>query len=217
MFQQNKFIKNRIFHICNKSIANFGIFKDPQNVERFIITLHYYNGLEGKISLSKNLRKATREAKTQSLLDQKDRAQIKFLAYCIMPDHYHLLIKVLVDNSLSKYLNDIENSYTRYFNLKFNRKGPLWQSRFRSVLIRTNEQLLHVSRYIHLNPVTDKLVEKPEDWKFSSYRDHVQRKRYLESTLKEISIRSQETYKNFVENNIDYQRRLKIIKKLLLE
>lgn len=215
--QRNKFKKKDFFHICNKSIANFGIFKDPQNAERFMITLHYYNSLEGKTSLSRTLEKATRELKTRSLLDRKDNAQIKFLAYCIMPDHYHLLIKILCDDSLSKYLSDVENSYTRYFNLKFNRKGPLWQSRFRSVLIRTNEQLLHVSRYIHLNPVTDKLVKKPEDWEFSSYRNYIQRTHYLESILKEISIRSQTTYQSFVENNIDYQRKLKRIKKLLLE
>lgn len=120
-----------------------------------------------------------------------------------MPDHYHLLIKSLSHEKISKYISDVENSYTRYFNIRNNRKGPLWQSRFKAVVIKNNLQLLHVSRYIHLNPTTNSLVNHPEDWRFSSY--------------KEISISNRFTYKRFVENNINYQRRLKQIKKLVLE
>ena len=122
-----------------------------------------------------------------------------------MPDHYHLLFKVTSEKLISKYISDIENSYTRYFNLKHNRKGPLWQSRYRAVPITSNEQLLHVSRYIHLNPTTKGLVDFPEEWKYSSYKDIISSQSILDS-LVEISIQDRKKYKKFVDDNLDYQK-----------
>ncbi len=217
MLQKNKFIKDSIFHVCNKSIANFGILKDHKNAERFIMTLHYYNYNEEKISLSQYLRKKGEKITDVNLLEPTENNIVKFIAYKIMPDHYHLVIKNLTNNHLSKYINTIENSFTRYFNIRFNRKGPLWQSRFRSVLVKTSEQLLHLTRYVHLNAVTDYLVDKPEDWKFSSYRNYIDTEGYLKNVLTEITIKKLDLYKKFVENRIDYQRRLKKIKKFILE
>jgi len=134
-----------------------------------------------------------------------------------MPDHYHFLLKIIKDGSFSKFIGDVENSFTRYFNIKFDRKGPLWQNSFKAVEIRSNEQLLHVSRYIHLNPTTSRLVERPEDWIFSSYKDFITDKKLLNDFMKEISINDITDYKKFVENNIEYQRDLKRIKKFLFE
>ena len=65
------------------------------------------------------------------------------------------------------------NSYTRYFNEKIKRKGPLWEGRFKKVLVNSDEQLLHLTRYVHLNPVSAGIVEKPEDWPCSSYREYI--------------------------------------------
>lgn len=204
-----------IFHVFNKSIANFGIFKYPEKSQRFIETLDYYNNSNIKKKFS--LAKGSNEYSYQNLLFPKAEGLIKFLSYCVMPDHYHLLVKILVDNIFSKYLSDVENSYTRYFNLKFKRKGPLWQSRFKAVKIKNNEQLLHVSRYINLNPTTAELVEKPEDWLFSSYKDLITNPKFLEDFLPEISISDALMYKKFVEDQKDYQRRLKMIKKLIFD
>ena len=134
-----------------------------------------------------------------------------------MPDHYHLLVKIIHANKFSQYISIVENSFARYFNVKNNRKGPLWQSRFKSVIIESNEHLLHVSRYIHLNPATNYLVDNPEDWILSSYKDFISNEKYLKEYVKEISINSCFDYKKFVENNKDYQRRLKHIKKLMID
>lgn len=202
------------FHVFNKSIANYSILKDLNNSQRFVDILDYYNNLEVKPSFSTYL-KANLEFKNQILIPRST-AKIKFITYCIMPDHYHLLIKILCDYTLSKYINDVENSFTRFFNIKFERKGPLWQSSFKAVKIKTNEQLLHVSRYVHINPTTSNLVTKPEDWVFSSYRNFISTKETLKN-IYEISIRRSDAYKKFVDNRINYQKSLKIIKKLLIE
>ena len=209
-----KFPQGKIHHIFNKSIANYPIFKDLDNSQRFIQTLDYYNNTLVQVNLGNFLK--TNKDYSPELLTIKDGGLIKFLAYCIMPDHYHLLVKILKENCLSKYINDVENSYSRFFNLKFKRKGPLWQSSFKSVQIKSNEQLLHVSRYIHLNPTTANLVDKPEDWIFSSYKYYLN-SFILNNYLIEISINDTNSYKKFCQANIDYQKKLKLIKKLILE
>ena len=214
MMIRNKYPSSSIYHLCNKSIANFKIFRDEIFTSRFITTLDYYNRKKIKRSLSDYLK--SKEYIVENLLYPTD-SLVKFLAYCIMPDHYHLLVKINAENSLSRYLNNVENSFTRFFNLKNYRKGPLWQSRFKSVLIESNEQLLHVTRYIHLNPTSSRLVTTPEDWNFSSYRDYINGNQFLNEILVEVSIKNPVIYKKFVDDQSDYQKRLKSLKKLLLD
>jgi putative transposase len=212
------FSTGEIFHVFNKSIANYGIFKDLNNSQRFINTLDYYNSGLINESFSKYLKRNDDNYNNcLSLFYPKEFPYLKFLSYCVMPDHYHLLLKILKDGCLSKYISDVENSFTRYFNIKFERKGPLWQTSFKAVRIKSDQQLLHVSRYIHLNPTTSGLVERPEDWKFSSYQDFISNKKILEEMVTEISISHPVEYRKFVEDQKDYQKELKLIQKLILD
>ena len=215
MNRGNIFTQGEIFHIFNKSIAKYGIFKDLNNCQRFIQALDYYNNHNYGTNLGNYLKK--NKNYFPQLLDIDKISFLKFISYCVMPDHYHLVIKILKESILSKYINDLANSYTRYFNFKFDRKGPLWQNNFKAVRIETNEQLLHVVRYININPTTEGLVKKPEDWKYSSYRDLISNPKYLKDIITEISISDPKKFKKFCENNIDYQKKLRAIKKLLLE
>lgn len=209
------FKKGEIFHIFNKSIANYGIFKDPNNSFRFLQTLVYYNSLSTKINLGTFLK--TNPRFEPNIFFLKFDSIVKFISYCIMTDHYHLLVKILADDVFPKYISDVENSFSRFFNVKFNRKGPLWQTSFKAVKVKTNEQLLHLSRYIHLNPTTAGLVDNPEDWPFSSYKKIITDPSLLAKFLPEISIANPLSYKKFVEDRKDYQKKLKLIKKLLFD
>lgn len=215
MRRKDKFIEGETYHIFNKSISNYGIFKDIDNGQRFLNTLEFYNSN----LTTKSFSDVTKRKKYdyQNIIYPRENSKCKILSYCVMPDHYHFLVKICLNKTFSKFLGDVENSFTRYFNIKFNRQGPLWQNSFKAVEIRSNEQLLHVSRYIHLNPTTNRLVDNPEDWTLSSYKDFITDKKLLKFFIKEISIDDIDIYKKFVENNIDYQRNLKQIKKLLLE
>lgn len=209
-----KFYDDCFYHVFNKSISNFGIFSKSKNSLKFIDSLYYYNNLKIVLSLSVYLRK---NSLCSNLLIPRDNLIAKIISYCIMPDHYHLLVKIIHADKFSKYINNVESSFTRYFNIKTNRKGPLWQSRFKSVIIESNEHLLHVSRYIHLNPTTNYLVDKPENWNLSSYKDLISDEKYLNENINVMSINSCLDYKKFVENNLDYQRKLKHIKKLMID
>lgn len=215
MRRKDKFIEGEIYHVFNKSISNYGIFKNLSNSQRFLNTFEYYNNCIVTKSYSQFIR--SKKFNYKNIIYPVENTHCKILSYCIMPDHYHFLLRILNTGVFSKLINTIEDSFTRYFNIKFDRKGPLWQNSFKSVEIRSNEQLLHVSRYIHLNPTTNRLVDRPEDWIFSSYKDFITDKKLLNNFMKEISIDDISDYKQFVENNIDYQRDLKHIKKLIFE
>ncbi len=212
MIRGHGFSKNEIYHICNKSISNYAIFAKNENVLRFLSLLEYYNDKKNSSRFSYFLK--TNKYSYNNLLLQPEQSRVKFLGYCVMKDHYHLLLKVL-DEPISSFVGRIENGYSHYFNIKYKRMGPLWQSRFRCIRITTNEQLLHVTRYLHINPCTSRYVSKPEDWPYSSYLSYLDQN--LLNSLTEISIKNSQTYRKFCEDQIDYQKTLKDIKDALLE
>jgi len=107
---------------------------------------------------------------------------IVIVAYCLMPNHYHLVVGVkqtseVLETSevsdVSAGMMQLSVSYTKSINKRYQRSGVLFQGPFQAVHVDRNEYLLHLSRYIHLNPVTAGLVEMPEDWEFSSYREYI--------------------------------------------
>lgn len=213
--EERKLYANEYYHIFNKSISNFNIFSNINDATRFLHALDYYNNKKLNIKLSRAI--SIESYEYSNLLYINENPFVKYIAYCVMPDHYHLLIKCLYDFEFSKFINIVQNSYSRYFNIKHNRKGPLWQSPYKFVRIENNEQLLHVSRYIHLNPTTSKLVELPENWLFSSYNDYINNQQILNQVLTEISIKTPLEYKKFVENNKDYQKTLRDIRKQMID
>lgn len=207
------FPRGDIFHLCNKSISNYHIFRKEKWIIRFLTAVNYYNNISVEMSLSKALRKPLN---LLNILTRNPQQIISILAYCIMPDHYHLLVRVNSDYQLSKYVSNLENSYSRYYNKINERKGPLWQSRFRAIHIEDADTLLHVHRYIHLNPTTAGLIREPEQYRWSSCHSYFFDPQTLLNS-KEIPSTSIQTYRQFVENQIDYQKTIKGIRCKLLE
>ena len=210
-------VEGEIYHIFSKSIAGFKIFRDNPEYERMRNLFKYYrierpplrfsafSGIKDKEDFQKHL------ALKESLVD--------IIAYCLMPTHIHLVLKQQKEKGISIFIGNILNSYTRYFNIKTKRKGPLWESRFKSVVVKGDEQLLHLTRYIHLNPVTAYLVDKPEDWAFSSYKEFLWETKEEERlcNYSEALEAKPETYREFVDARTDYQRELARIRELLIE
>jgi putative transposase len=213
-------MEENVYHVYNKSIAGYVIFNEDLEFTRIIDVIHYYRTAKPGLKFSeyeelRNTNHGTKKYPTRHNLD----SIVQIIAFCIMPTHIHLILRGLKENGIPTFVSTILNSYTRYFNLKHKRKGPLWEGRSKKVLIESDEQLLHLTRYIHLNPVTAYLVNKPEKWAFSSYGE------YLSMAKAEDRICNYENlmdivptaYKKFVEDLIDYQRELAKIKKLLYE
>lgn len=114
-----------------------------------------------------------------------------------MPNHYHLIIQVLKEGSLEKGMQKFSTSYTKAVNKQQGRVGHLFQGRYKSKPIPGNEYLLHLSRYIHLNPVRAGLVRRPEQWEFSNYLDYIgQRKNNIVKS--DIILMQINDYREFV-------------------
>ena len=138
---------------------------------------------------------------------------LDIVAYCLMPTHYHLLVQVkeISDTSnaaVSKVMMRLSVSYTKAMNKRYDRVGTLFQGAFRAKHVNGDEYLVHLSRYIHLNPVIAGLVELPENWEFASYRDYIGvRNGSLprpEIVLSQFP--SPEAYREFVESYVPQER-----------
>lgn len=135
-----------------------------------------------------------------------------------MPNHFHLLLRQNIDHGVSDLLRKVSNSYTKYFNIKYKRVGPLLQGQFKAVLIENDEQLIHLSRYIHLNPYVAGLVQIPEDYTWSSYKEFLDREGNLVDKKHVLDFfPSIDGYKIFVNEHQGYAKELDRIKHLLLE
>jgi REP element-mobilizing transposase RayT len=141
------------------------------------------------------------------------------VAYCLMPTHYHLLVLVKDASgvsetpevcAVSRAMQRFSISYTKAMNKRYDRAGALFQGAFRAEHVDGNTYLLHLSRYIHLNPVLAGLAACAEDWEFSSYQDYVGlREGKLprpESVLAQFQ--SAEAYQEFVESYLPEEREI---------
>ncbi|NQT28386.1 MAG: transposase [Candidatus Omnitrophica bacterium] len=211
-------VEGKVYHILSKSIAEFKIFRNNVEYERISNALKYYKIESTPLRFSLFLEIKNKERFFEKHF-VKERNIVKIIAYCFMPTHMHLILKQLKPNGISIFMSNVCNSYTRYFNVKTKRRGPLWESRFKNILVKTDEYLLHLTRYLHLNPATARLVKKPEDWEFSSYNEFLgrankEKKLCSYSDLLKINPKD---YRKFVNSRINYQRKLAKIKKLFLE
>ena len=146
----------------------------------------------------------------QRLRDYFVEGVVDIIAYCLMPNHYHLLVYVLCDDFGHAVMQPFSTSYTKAVNREQQRVGHLFQGRYKGKLVDQNAYLLHLSRYIHRNPVTAGLVAHPADWVFSSYRDYVGLR---QGTLPKPEVvlaqfASVEAYAAYVEEGDDNDRKI---------
>jgi len=136
-------IPNQHYHIYNRAIAGHLLFRDDHNYEYFLSRIHKYL-LESSI----------------------------LRAYCLMPNHYHLIVEV-TDDEFPGAMHKLALSYVVSFNRVYDHRGHLFQGTYQRKLITDLSYLLHLSRYVHLNPVKAKLAGKAELWDYSSYQEYI--------------------------------------------
>jgi putative transposase len=104
------------------------------------------------------------------LLKYSRQSQVTIVAYCLMPNHYHIVARQNLSGSLPSFMKKTFSAYTQAINKRFGLSGSLFQGQAKIKEITTDQYCLQVIRYVHLNPVNAGLVQKPEDWLFSDYR-----------------------------------------------
>jgi putative transposase len=130
---------------------------------------------------------------------------LRVIAYCLMPNHYHFLLRPEEDGCLSLFIQRLFNSYTQAFNKQQNRSGTLFESRVKSILVDTDEYALHLCRYIHLNPLKAKLVTRLSEWPYSNYLEWTGRRNgaLIDQAFTQEYFPNAKDYEAFVMNGID--------------
>ena len=136
---------NSYYHIVNRGNQKQNIFQEQADYEEYAGILALY----------------------------KRKFGIKLLCYCFMPNHVHLILELQNTKELAKFMQCITQSYAKWFNLKYNKVGHLWQGRFKSMLIEKDNYFLDCVYYVEANPVRAGIVTSPLDYAWSSYKERV--------------------------------------------
>jgi putative transposase len=153
-----QYIENGYYHIYNRGVEKRPIFLDEQDYGVFLSYIKEYLSSKDINSLQKQLALASTDWREKSNILREINLnnfsdEIKLLAYCLMPNHFHLIIKQSQLNSIDLFMNSLNTRYVMYFNKKYKRVGPLFQGVYKAVLIESSEQLLYLSAYVHNNPI----------------------------------------------------------------
>lgn len=216
-------VTDQFYHVFNRGINKQPIFLNTRENKRAQRVLRFYSFKNPRIKFSKLLLLSKEDQiKFWGNLQKTNNKSVEIICYCLMPNHFHFLLKQQADNGISRFMSNFQNSYTRYFNTRHGGIGPLLQGQFKAVRVEDENQLLHLSRYIHLNPYSSFIVKEVDDitsYPWSSFPEYLG-KAGISICSKDIilsNFKSAEAYQGFVLDQADYQRRMNIIKHLLLE
>ncbi len=214
------------YHIFNRGSARQPIFNNKRDYERFVLTFSYYRFNNPPVKLSRFINLPDHLKKELILdLNRKNEKLVDVLCFVLMPNHFHFLLQQLSDNGISTFIRKTNNSWSRYFNTKYNRPGTLFQGVFKAKHIETDEQLLHLSRYIHLNPLTSYVVKDKDflSYQWSSLSLYLNNKPNIipydavNTKIILTHFSSGNSYKQFVLDQRDYAKQIEKIKHLTFE
>lgn len=212
-YRYDDFTPGEVYHVYTRGVNRTNTFRNQVDFQRFTdLTLHCLpQGSIRSFSIARRFKQAIHLTKNGTGL-------VDLLCYCLMSNHIHLLLKENTKGGTSLYMQRLLNSYAKYFNLRYKRSGPLFTGRFKAVLVDKDEQLLHVSRYIHLNPYAAHLTNNVFSYPWSSLANYVQSKtQRLCHTDLMLEMMDETSYDGFVKNEADYARTLGDTKHLFID
>ncbi len=170
MARPHIFAPGEYYHLYSRGIEKRNIFVDKKDYERFIKILFFCNSDKSIV-----IRDLPRGLTFVDHLNKRGETLIDIGAYCLMPNHFHILVKEKAEKGISLFMQKLITAYTMYFNSKYSRKGRLFESSYKSTHANYDEYLKYLFAYIHLNPI--KLID-PE-WKQNKLRNTEKIKKYL--------------------------------------
>lgn len=210
-----------LYHIYNRGVNKRTIFTNKRDYQRVLETIKFYLSIEPPVRYSQLflLARDNRQKLLRETLKQKKLVDI--ICFCLMPNHFHFLLKQNVNNGISNFMRKFQVSYSRYFNTKHERIGPLLQGSFKAVKVESEEQLLHLSRYIHLNPYSSNIIKDIKDlikYPWSSLPEYLGISGKICKQESILSLfKDSKDYLNFLINHANHQKELKRIEHLIIE
>ncbi len=190
-----QFINGEYYHIYNRGVDKREIFLDEKDYQKFLRSLKEFNNRSYYEERAKVL-EDTKEL--SSFLKELEKA-IDIIAYSLLPNHFHLVIKQSIDNGISNFMHKIGTSFTNYFNKKYSRSGSLFQGPYKIIHVKNNDYLLWLSGYVNGNSEIHQ-VKNAEFYKWSSFKKFLTEEQC--EILGDISIilsqfEKSQDYKNF--------------------
>ena len=226
-------IGEEIFHILNRGVDKRNIFLEDGDYFRFIHNLFEFNDANS-ISNSGHFFNQTQSIDLRNRYDKKPREFIiEILAFCLMPNHFHLLVKQKKEGGITKFMRRLSIGYANYFNQKYKRSGTLFEGRYKSILINQDRHFNYLPYYIHLNPLDlvmpewrsgkiqnyQKAIQFLKNYRWSSHLDYLGNKNFPSVTQRELLLEmsgGSNNYSKGIENWLS-ELNLVEIKKLILE
>ena len=204
------YVEDSYYHIYNRGVEKRNIFMDEMDYNIFINYLKEYLSPPEDETKTKLVSKPDLQGEVLQPITRRVKnyhKEIELLAYCLMPNHFHFLIKQNSKEAMKEFMRSLGTRYSMYFNKRHDRIGSLFQGTYKAVMINDEKQLLHLSRYIHVNPYPGDIVNA-----YSSYKDYLQTKKtpwvktkmilsiFNNPNLDEIFLKKN-NYKDFVESD----------------
>lgn len=227
-------VNNEIYHIVLRGVGDSTIFQNINDYYRGIFSLYEFNDSTHVHIRDRRRDRLRAKRNGQEQFSANRDLLVEVLAFYFMPNHIHLLLQQIKDNGITDFMRKSGGGYASYFNKKYERKGHLFQNRFRAVHITTIEQLRNTFVYIHTNGISliesgwkEKGITNPEEtinflenYKWSSYQDYIGKKNFPSVTDRELLLKvmgGEEDCRKFVENWIRYKGNIKELGEINLE
>ncbi|MEI6660029.1 MAG: transposase [bacterium] len=220
MLRKDPFITGEYYHIYNRGVDKRVIFKSAQDFKRFMISLYLSNS--EKSFRIKDIIKNQNKSHQDLFFVDTDKKIVSVGAWCLMSNHFHILVRQEIDGGISRFMKKLGTSYSMYFNMKYERTGALFGGLFKSKLVGNDDNYLRqLLAYIHLNPLEiefgdwvnnterdeDKMRRFLDSYKYSSFTDYITDNPISRVERSIISpenfpdyFQSQQSFKDFVEN-----------------
>jgi len=224
-----------IVHIINRGVDQRNIFLDKKDYFRFIHDIFEFNDKNPAFNAGKRLTSQQSIGLRNQYIERKKERQliVDVLAFCLMPNHFHLLLKQLVDGGVIKFLRKLTIGYANYFNLKYQRSGTLFQGRYKAVTVNNERHFIYLPYYIHFNPLDlimpewrqgkiqnyQKAIRFLESYRWSSHLDYLGIKNFPSITQREFLLKVFNGSENYKKNIHNWMKKINIkdINKLTLE
>jgi len=205
LYSLKQYEEDSYYHVFNRGMSKGNIFLDDSDYR-------YFLGLIGRYLSGAKVTDAHRNQSP----DYSE--NITMLAYCLMPNHFHLLLHQQDANALTSFMRSLGTAYSMYFNKKYKRSGALFQGRYKAIMANEDSYFTHLSRYIHLNPLD--IGEDYRSYRYSSYQAWAGGSvghDWLDPSRGMAEFRNEQEYEKFVADYLSVRAKLDEIKRLLRE
>jgi len=212
--RKTKFVNGEYYHIFNRGVDKRKVFLDEKDYGRFLLGMEEFN--DESLTISLRDRQQQKQKNSRSLASIKPIVEI--ISYCLNPNHYHFILKQLGEKGIEGFMQRLGTSYTKYFNIKNDRSGSLFQGTFKCTYINSNPLLLYLSAYVNCNSEVHGIA-KAKKYRWCSFPEYIDKKndKLCSKNIILDQFKNPKEYQDFAEKNAKAMKEKKEFDKLLIE